>query len=135
MNKTLKKILSVFNKKPTERAQRLSKILLIAEKIHSKNPSALKEYVQLLGRKLQSDYMCRAVSILDEHSMPNLEVSTTWFNELAHLDSKGTTLNDLKIKINEPKILNLASDLILPWPWNINRVVDNLAYIGESRPC
>lgn len=122
-------------KKNSTKKQRLGKILSIANDIAKQNPEALRDFVRLLGRKLQSDYMCRAVSWLDEHKVPNLNPKLVWFNEFLPLDSDGHCGYDLKRKITATQTLNLASDIILPWPWDLSRVVSNISSIGVGRPC
>lgn len=135
MRNVLEMLSTKFFKKDTTMEQRLGKILSIADDIAKHNPDALRDFVRLLGRKLQSDYMCRAVSWLDEHRVPNLEPKVVWFDEFAQLNADGSHLYDLKKKKNEIRTLNLASDIVLPWPWNIDRVAANLSSIGPGRRC
>lgn len=130
----LSKFIFLISNECDSRKQRLRKILSVAEDIAKKNPDALRDFVKLLGRKLQSDYMCRAVSWIDEHKIPNLEPKLVWFSEGAKLNSNGDRLYDLKIKANTTRTLNLSSDIVLPWPWDIGRVVDCISCIGSGRP-
>lgn len=134
MRHILEQAKTLVVRKDSPMKQRLNKILSIANDIAKENPDALREFVRLLGRKLQSDYMCRAVSILDEHRMPNLEPKLVWFDEFAPLNSAGESVYDLKVKADTTRTLRLASDLVLPWPWNTSRVVSNISCIGLGRP-
>jgi hypothetical protein len=127
------KLFSLLVTKSSTRKQRLEKILSIAENIADKNPAALPDFVRLLGRKLQSDYMCRAVSWLDENKVPDLEPSLVWFSELVPLNDAGQNLYELRNKTQSARTLKLASDIILPWPWNISRVANCISHIGLGR--
>lgn len=135
MRNIFDKLSMLFVKKDNTMRQRLNKVLFIADEIANQNPDALPDFVRLLGRKLQSDYMCRAISWLDEHKMPNLEPKLVWFNELLPLNSDGQCVHDLKEKTGTTRTLKLASDIILPWPWNVSRVASNISCIGPGRPC
>lgn len=134
MRRILRNISTLLAHRESPMKQRLTKVLSIADEIAGHNPDALREFIRLLGRKLQSDYMCRAVSVLDEHKMPNLEPKLVWFDEFIPVNSEGHRTYDLKVKINTTRTLRLASDIILPWPWNMGRVVSNLSCIGPGRP-
>lgn len=138
----LKNIINKFTNKPSDNIstheineERLKKVIGIADKIRKENPAALKEYVQLLGRKLQSDYMCKCLTHLEAHKVPDLDAGVVWFDELTQLDESGTDLYKIKKELHEEKVLNLASDLVLPWPWEMNRIVNNLSHIGLNRAC
>ena len=115
--------------------QRLKKILSIAADIAKENPCALRDFVVLLGRKLQSDYMCRAVSLLNEHSIDGLRPEHVWFNEFIPLNSLGQNLYQLKKNANTTRTLNLASDMVLPCTWNIKSVVSCISGIGSEKRC
>ena len=135
MYDSFEKLSTMFGKKDNTMKQRLGKILSIADDIAKQNPEALRDFVRLLGRKLQSDYMCRAVSWLDEHKVPNLEPKLVWFDEFSPLNPDGHCVYDLKKKTTATRTLNLASDIVLPWPWNLSRVVSSISCIGNGRPC
>lgn len=134
MRNVFEMLSTMFAKKDNTMEQRLEKILSIAGDIAKQNPDALRDFVRLLGRKLQSDYMCRAVSWLDEHEVPTLEPKLVWFDEFSPLNSDGHRVYDLKKKTGATRTLNLASDIILPWPWNLSRVASNISSIGSGRP-
>lgn len=120
---------------PSKNERRLEKVIGIANKIRKENPAALKDYVQLLGRKLQSDYMCKCLTHLEAHKVPDLDARVVWFDESTQLDESGTDLYKIKNELHEEKVLTLASDLVLPWPWEMNRIVSNLSHIGLNRAC
>jgi len=134
MIQILKKIYSLFDFMHTASSQRLNNILYVAKKISEENPQALPDFVKLLGRKLQSDYMCRVAFSENEPQVPILEPKLVWFDEFTELDSAGHRLYDLKKNMNTTRALNLATDIILPWPWNLNRVASCISGIGLGRP-
>ena len=133
MPPVLDKLFSLFKTQDSSRKQRLGKILSVARNIANQNPAALPDFVRLLGRKLQSDYMCRAVSWLNEHKVPDLEPEVVWFNEFALLNDYGHRLFDLKRNTNTTRTLSLASDIVLPWPWHLDRVASCISCIGPGR--
>jgi len=133
MHPVVSKLISLLKAQDSSRKQRLEKILSVARDIASQNPEALPDFVRLLGRKLQSDYMCRAVSWLDEHRVPDLEPKVVWFDEFALLNDQGHSLYDLKRKTNTTRALSLASDIVLPWPWHLDRVASCISCIGQGR--
>lgn len=129
----LAKLISCLSGSKRSKRKRFEKILQIASNIARENPEALKDYVRLLGRKLQSDYMCRAVSWLDEERVPNLKPKIVWFDEFAPVSQDGSSLYDLKVKSNASHTINLAADIILPWPWNLERVAGCISCIGTEK--
>lgn len=134
MASILAKLVAVFTSNQDTREQRLAKILSVADKIAKQNPDALCDFVRLLGRKLQSDYMCRAVSRLDKGKVPDLEPELVWFDEFAPLNSAGQSVYELKKNTETTRTLNLASDIVLPWPWHVGRVISCISCIGPGRP-
>jgi hypothetical protein len=111
---------------------RLDNVLTIAEEIAKKNPEALKDFVRLLGRPIQSHYMCRAVTQYD--SKPTfLFAEYVWFPKSSLLNKSGHSLETLKQKIELTRTLRLASDLVLPWPWKQERFVTNFTDLGANR--
>lgn len=121
------------NKELDENEFRLKKVLKVAEEIINKNPKAIIQFMALLGRKYQSEYLVKAVSTIDEHKVPNLEPKIVWFKDSVHLNSKGETLNSIKQRIDMDASLKLSCDLVLPWPWSIHRVVNTLSSIGAGK--
>lgn len=132
-------IFNLFKKNVSEidaddlNAIRLDKVLTIANQIIKTNPSAIKEFIGLLGRKYQSEHMVKAVSAADEHKVPHLEARVVWFSEFTPLNSNGDTLFSIKKKLNVDNKLKLSCSMILPWPWHMDRVVKNLSYIGTNK--
>lgn len=97
------------------------------------------DYIRLLGRGLQSDYMkyvfyynCEG----GDHGVPNLDPLTVWFDQTERLvNDDGNTISfyDLKNEIRSKKKINLSNDLILPWPWNRDRLFSTITKIGNGR--
>lgn len=108
-------------------------MLTLANQIIKTNPNAIKEFIGLLGRKYQSEHMVKAVSAADVHKVPRLEPHLVWFSESTPLNSNGDTLYSIKKQLNVATKLKLSCSMILPWPWNMDRVVNNLSYIGKDK--
>jgi len=113
--------------------ERFSKVMHVANEIAIQNPDALKDFIRLLGRKLQSDYMCRAIFAVNERKIPDLEPKQVWFDEFMPITLAGKSLHDLKIKSSSSHDVNLASDIVLPWPWNLDRVASCISHIGTGK--
>lgn len=133
MRHLLERFFSPSSAENDQRKQRLEKILSVARDIAEQRPDALPDFARLLGRKLQSDFMCRAVSWLDEHKVPILEPKLAWFDAFAPLNDSGHRLYDLKRSANTTRTLQLATDTVLPWPWHLDRIASCMAGIGPGR--
>lgn len=125
--------------------EKFNNILKFANEILEKNKITkgpehpIFDFIRILGRGLQSDYM-KYVFYYDceggEHNVPNLEWSTIGFdNRNRFVDENNKLINfyDLKKEIKSDKKLNLSKDLILPWPWNRGRLMGTINNIGDGR--
>jgi len=114
-------------------AVKLEKVLSLADQIINTNPKAIKQFVALLGRKYQSEYMVKLASAYNEHKVPKLDPQVVWFSEFTQLNAAGDTLHSIKKKLNIDVTLKLSCDMVLPWPWDTERIVKNLSYIGKGK--
>ena len=125
--------------------EKFNNILNFAKEILDNNPtSKLKEnpifdFIRILGRGLQSDYM-KYVLYYDceggEHNVPSLDWGTIGFDLMEmFIDDNGDLIKfyDLKKEVKSSKKINLSRDLILPWPWNRNRLFRTISKIGKER--
>jgi hypothetical protein len=107
--------------------------ILMAKQIVQQNPEALVDLVKLIGMPYQAKYISHIVmkNYDDMSKVPNLNEYLVLFpknnNYAWELYSLITKVKDY----NRP--LELKRDLILPWPWNKDRIRDTLSFIGEGR--
>lgn len=111
--------------------KRLTRVLHIAQMIEYHNRKTLPDYIRLLGRKFQSDYMTKALSHLDITRIPDLIPQVVWFPENTILNKEGLKVSDIKKKCANSYALNLSKDLVLPWPWRTQSIYECLATVGE----
>jgi len=136
----LKRIISIYNDLKEVFNLSISKqkqfyaILEIAKIISKTNPLVLIDLVKLLGRKYQYYHINKVIKFKNQEKIPDLEAKTVWFDEHIKITPEGLTLYKLKNKVQRKTPLKLNYDIILPWPWNRNRIVKCLCYIGKNRP-
>jgi hypothetical protein len=110
-------------------------ILHIARIMARQDPQALPLLLRLVGRVAQIRGMARVVR--EKGPEVNDYDDTALFDHGATLTRDGRRLDDLKREAPAPRPLNLAWDLIFPWPWNAGRIINafsNLRPGGEWGP-
>lgn len=125
--------------------EKFNNILKFARKILDDNVVSksdehpIFDFIRILGRGLQSDYM-KYVFYYDcdgkEHNVPMLEYSLVGFNlNEVFIDDSDNIVKfyDLKKEVKSNKKVNLSTDLVLPWPWNRNRLFNTITKIGRNR--
>lgn len=63
----------------------------------------------------------------------NVRYSTLFFNSSKPLTQDGKYIYDIIANLNENRTIDLSKDIIFPWPWNVDRLVNCIANIGEDR--
>jgi len=125
--------------------KKFNNILKFANRIlNDKSVSNSKEhpifdFIRVLGRGLQSNYMkylmyydCED----DSHNIPDLYWNSIGFDIKENfVGDNGEIIKfyDLKKEVKCSQKLNLSTDLILPWPWKKSRLVNTITKIGEGR--
>lgn len=125
--------------------EKLNNILKFANEILNNAKNAkydehpIFDFIRILGRGLQSDYM-KYVFYYDceggEHNVPRLECSSVGFDiRERFIGNNGDIIRfyDLKKEVKSSKKIKLSKDLILPWPWNRNRLLNTITKIGKDR--
>ena len=120
-------------KQVEDQQKQFEQILNVANKIAKQNPQALPTFVRLLARKLQGQYMSAALMWTAPGRTPELEPGVVWFSEVAVLSREGALLYYLKKRLPSTRILNLSTDVILPWPWDLIRLERCLSFIGTKQ--
>lgn len=96
------------------------------------------DMIRLLGRKLQSTEMEYLFWYGDVDSkLPDLNPENIFFPSNVLLDkddiNRIITFHSLRNEVQCDKYINLSTDLILPWPWHKERLLDSLKNIGNGR--
>lgn len=147
----LKKIENLFFKKgssnsPSDR-ELFAGAMFMADKIVKNDPDDLKFLLNVFGKKIQSQYLgnffCHAgiedyfndstrdlkrlspeTLFIDPQDGDFNITQREWFYD--EIRSKGIT-KDRSITVD------LSKDVVLPWPWKANRILDCLKCIGEGK--
>lgn len=125
--------------------EKFNNILEFARKILDENivskfdEHPIFDFIRILGRGLQSDYMKYAFYYDcdgGEHNVPMPKCYLVGFdeNEMFIDDSdKLIEFYDFKKEVKSNKKVNLSTDLVLPCPWNRDRLFNNITEIGRNR--
>ncbi|MEI4527202.1 DUF6710 family protein [Priestia megaterium] len=90
------------------------------------------EVIHILGRKIQSDYMVRLLTVEDESDLESF-ISPFMFKASTILTLDGRTYSDLINKKNIRREADLSIDTVIPWPWKRYRLANALTKIGPGR--
>jgi hypothetical protein len=118
---------------PTPHQQHFDAIMDLALKVEQINPEGLVSLVRLLGRRMQAQCMSDAALTFQTDDLPNIEPATVLFSEAMLLTPTAQCVGDLLQRRNKHRTVQLAQDIILPWPWNCWRLANALAKIGPGR--
>jgi len=94
----------------------------------------LLDFVRLMGRGLQSKYLLRTLCTSDEIELPldfselgiDMSVSLSPYREVTFYD-----LVEIVDVAEQP--LPVCRDLLIPLPWDRQKLLKSLAYIGDGR--
>lgn len=107
-------------------AQRFHAIMSVADKLAHEDPGSLPGIIQLLGRVVQGRALASWIDRGDDfHFLP----ASVLFDCHVPLAKDGRALNDLRRELDIKPNLDLSRDIILPWPWEPQRVVNSLQNI------
>ena len=120
----------------TTRSGELQQILDAAEQIaQSRNPSALRDYVRVLGRMVQSELHAAVFRGHDVDRDQDAHAAGLWFPTTVPLTKDGRELWRLwqEVELDTPRTVELCRDLVMPWPWELSRAVDTMVDLcGEG---
>lgn len=104
-------------------------LMSFARRIEERNPSALVEYVRLLARPLQSELMLDPATKGERRDVPCVDTRNFfWEKQGEYFDKlKRTKRRRTDIEVH------LSHDVVLPWPWEPDRLVRSLTSIGPGR--
>ncbi|NBI07565.1 DUF6710 family protein [Senegalia massiliensis] len=90
--------------------------------------------IKLLGANIPIDYGAYIIKN-NPKSLPRIDTEEFLFSIVSEVNKKGEIAYNLlnEIKTTADINANLNSDLILPWVWNRDRLLQSLSRIGENR--
>ncbi|MGG1555638.1 DUF6710 family protein [Paenibacillus ferrarius] len=96
-------------------------------------------FLKLLGLKLQTNYLTNLLYDDDHGAIKKFPDITPWlvfFDLSIKITPEGKKLYDFlyKKEVESQFEVDLAEDLILPWPWNVDRCITTISSIGNLRP-
>lgn len=104
-------------------------LMNFARLIAERNPAALVEYVRLLARPLQSELMLDAATKGDRRDVPCVDTRSFFWDKQSEYFDKLKRTNRRRTDIE----VHLSRDVVLPWPWEPERLVRSLTSIGPRR--
>lgn len=90
------------------------------------------DVIRLLGRNLQSNYLTSLLISENETKLPSLYPEVI-FMDPRTIISDDITIESLLVEVNLTKDIQLGRDVVLPWPWKRERLINCIAQIGEER--
>lgn len=97
------------------------------------NEHPILDVVRLVGKTIQTKYLTSLLHHKDETSLTSLLPGELFFDARTYLAKDGKTINDFKKEVVTTKEIELCSDLIIPWPWKRERLINTICNIGENR--
>lgn len=91
---------------------------------------ALPDLIRAIVRPVQSDLLL-AVAEEGTDARPNMTPSEFFFEGLIQVQSYEKMKKGEMDGADYP--LSLASDMVLPWPWDLTRYIDNVSHIGTHK--
>ncbi|MGM1044824.1 MAG: DUF6710 family protein [Bacillota bacterium] len=89
------------------------------------------DLIKMIGLRTQTKYLTNKLYDPSHSRLPNITSGKVFFKETIenryHLDDY------LQQYPTESYTVSLSEDLVLPWPWNYERLIDSLIKIGKGR--
>jgi hypothetical protein len=104
-----------------------------AQYLHTRRQDALRDFMRALMRPTQWRYITYVLGHHRcDHERP-LEPEIVLFHEATPLNEEGATLISLRETVQGPKRMQLAHDILLPWPQDRVGLLDCLVSIGGNK--
>ncbi len=88
------------------------------------------DVIKLIGLRLQSNYLSNL--LYTDKRLPDIDPWRVFF-KFSEKVNDGKEVYDFLEKIEQDFIVDLAKDLVLPWPWSFKRQIMSIARIGTGR--
>jgi len=111
-----------------EQARQFHAIIEAADRIAKTDPSALHGLIRLLGRSVQAHSLMNW-SRVERH---DCDPDATLFSSRFPITGDGKCFDDLKDKLAIHERISLTTDIILPWPWEPQRLTKSLVNLSPG---
>ena len=142
MKRIIEKLFNISNQKEEVLTpeQRLKNYIMVARELEAKHVEDIYKLINILGRKIQYNYFDYLVAsgkrTLDPDDsrleIEDLLISSSRNNLDSGNRSKWKSLF-IEKDIEGKQEISLAEKIILPWPWNRDRLVSAFQCIGKDR--
>ncbi|WP_113675795.1 DUF6710 family protein [Vallitalea guaymasensis] len=90
------------------------------------------DVIRALGLSIHSRYVNALIKGYSS-SLPRIDMYNYLFDDT--INNKGERFYDIKkdVEITSKVVMDLNKDLLLPWPWERKRFINNIASIGKGR--
>lgn len=91
------------------------------------------DVIRILGRSLQTEYLTHLLFTEDESDKLKICYRDIMFDIFNTFEELNIDRYELRVDTDISKNIELRKDVVLPWPWKKERLVDNIVTIGEGR--
>ncbi|WP_144030062.1 DUF6710 family protein [Burkholderia sp. AU16741] len=116
-------------RKRIKRKTSFENIIDMAHFVADKNPGALYDLVKLILRPIQAEAMLGVVENAEHEAPADIEGPTFFFTDN---NFRTDELYERELS-NEQFRIRLSTDVVLPWPWNRQRIANTLSSIGTGK--
>ena len=96
----------------------------------NKYPHPIFDVIKLFSRRIQTQYLLNVIE--SDIRLPNLLPGEFLFETFEKITEDDKSMNDLLIPTQWDSILQLKSDVILPWPWERKRLKNTIIKIRKN---
>jgi len=118
-----------FQRKRMAMQREFNSLIEFATDLAEENPIALLDLVRMLLRPLQAEMLVDAAQKGKERDVPSIDERGFFWDDQSRIFS---LLSRTKRRRDQIEI-HLNRDLILPWPWERNRLIKALSLIGKGK--
>ncbi|WP_339289767.1 DUF6710 family protein [Paenibacillus sp. FSL E2-0201] len=97
------------------------------------NEHPILDVVRLVGKTTQTKYLTSLIYCNDESELPGISSGQLFFDQSIPITNDGKRAYQLMKEEKSTKEIQLHKDLILPWPWKRERLINAISYIGDKR--
>ena len=119
---------------PRERTRTPFRLILqMASRLVEDDPSALVDLARVLGRTVQWEWIAQVVTPAEGSFPYPLDPDRVLFDRRLPVTPDGRGWSALLVKRAESRAVQLATDIVLPWPWSRTSFRRCLTAIGTGR--